>query len=75
MHNNAFLNGGIRVCSHAKGLYAGAVFEGGFLTEFRRNYRKEERLILEVSDNVLPNASIDRLKVIGEFAGSLASSV
>ncbi len=42
-----------------------------FLTEFKKNYRRGEPLILEVSDNVLPDADIDRLEIIREFARTL----
>lgn len=42
-----------------------------FLAEFKKSYRRGEPLILEVSDNVLPDAEIDRLETIREFARSL----
>ncbi len=42
-----------------------------FLEEFKKNYRKGEPLILEVSDNFLPEADIDRLEIIREFARTL----
>jgi len=42
-----------------------------FLNELKKSYKKGERLILEVSDNVPPDADMDRLKIIGEFADKL----
>ncbi|MFH1905735.1 MAG: hypothetical protein ABIK53_09490 [bacterium] len=42
-----------------------------FLTEFKKSYRKGDPLIMEVSDNVPPDTNMDRLRILGEFAGNL----
>ena len=42
-----------------------------FLKEFRKDYKKGEPFILEVSDNVPPDANLNRLKIIGEFVETL----
>ncbi|MCK4308068.1 hypothetical protein KAW50_07595 [candidate division WOR-3 bacterium] len=42
-----------------------------FLKEFRKSYRKGEPLLLEVSDNVPPDANLNRLEIIGEFVETL----
>ena len=42
-----------------------------FLHQLRCEYRKGERLILEVSDNVTPDADLGRLRELAEFAATL----
>ena len=64
------ISGGIPSTLLFKSSFSDIQFKS-FLAEFKKSYRRGEPLILEVSDNVLPDAEIDRLEIIREFARSL----